>query len=111
MVEDLAVAPSAVQLFVPDGCLEVFFHFGAPWRTVDEGAGALHPRAMVGGQIVRSMAIRPTGRRHVGLGAESFARIVRLRFALGSQRAASRCPPVHRQGRTREPSVQHRSRL
>jgi len=50
------------QTIVPDGCLEMIFHYGDLYRQYTEnGNGLLQPRCFVIGQLTRPLEIEPTG--------------------------------------------------
>lgn len=62
LVESPASVPGAVETVVPDGCMEMIFHFGAPLSEAKAGlAPAVHPRAFVGGQIREAIDLHATG--------------------------------------------------
>ena len=54
--------PSVRQRVVPDGCMEMIFHYGDLYRQYFEnGSAILQPRAFIYGQISRFLEIEPTG--------------------------------------------------
>ncbi len=62
MVEDATAGDAAAEVVIPDGCMEMIFHFGTPFSSDVHGDNyAVHPRAFVGGQITQSIRIRPAG--------------------------------------------------
>ena len=51
------------QSIVPDGCMEMIFHYGDLYRQYTEsGNNLLQPRCFVIGQLTRPLDIEPTGR-------------------------------------------------
>lgn len=62
VVEAADPATLAPETVVPDGCMEMIFHFGSPFEAVHgNGPAERQPGGFVGGQITRSIVIRPTG--------------------------------------------------
>ncbi len=54
--------PPVKQRVVPDGCMEMIFHYGDPFRQYFEnGESLLQPRSFVFGQIKSYIEIAPTG--------------------------------------------------
>lgn len=52
----------AKQTIVPDGCMEMIFHYGSPYRQYTEnGNSILQPDCFVIGQLTRPLEIEPTG--------------------------------------------------
>lgn len=50
------------QRIVPDGCMEMIFHYGDLFRQyTEEGSSLIQPRSFVFGQITRQLEIAPTG--------------------------------------------------
>jgi len=50
------------QTIVPDGCMEMIFHYGDLYRQyTEEGRSIIQPRCFVIGQLTRPLAIAPTG--------------------------------------------------
>ena len=50
------------QRIIPDGCMEMIFHFGDPYRQFfEDGSCITQPRSFVFGQITRFIEIEPTG--------------------------------------------------
>lgn len=50
------------QRIVPDGCMEMIFHYGALYRQyLKDGSSLIQPRCFVFGQIVEPLEIEPTG--------------------------------------------------
>jgi AraC-like DNA-binding protein len=57
-----AQTTASKQRILPDGCMEMIFHFGDPYRQYfDDGTSILQPRSFVFGQISRYIEIEPTG--------------------------------------------------
>jgi AraC-like DNA-binding protein len=51
------------QRIVPDGCMEMIFHFGDPYKQyLSDGSVIIQPRCFVFGQITSPLDIEPTGR-------------------------------------------------
>lgn len=51
------------QRIVPDGCMELIFHYGDPYRQyLEDGSTILQPACFVFGQITAPLYIEPTGR-------------------------------------------------
>jgi AraC-like DNA-binding protein len=59
-----AAGEPAVERIVPDGCAEIIFQCGDPFRHValDGSPGPLQPRAFVAGVLSRFWLVQPTGR-------------------------------------------------
>jgi AraC-like DNA-binding protein len=50
------------QRIVPDGCMEMIFHYGDPYKQYfQDGTSILQPRCFVFGQITSPLEIAPTG--------------------------------------------------
>ena len=50
------------QSIVPDGCMEMIFHFGDLYRQyIENGDSIIQPRCFVIGQLTRPLEIEPTG--------------------------------------------------
>jgi AraC-like DNA-binding protein len=50
------------QTIVPDGCMEMIFHYGDPYKQyTEEGTTIIQPRCFVIGQLTRPLEIAPTG--------------------------------------------------
>lgn len=50
------------QTIVPDGCMEMIFHYGDLYRQyLEDGSSVLQPRCFVFGQLTRPLEIEPTG--------------------------------------------------
>ncbi|MDR2238115.1 MAG: helix-turn-helix domain-containing protein [Chryseobacterium sp.] len=50
------------QTIVPDGCMEMIFHYGDLYKQyMDDGSPILQPRSCVFGQLTRPLIIEPTG--------------------------------------------------
>ncbi len=50
-----------VQTIVPDGCMEMIFHYGDPYRQYTENGVIVQPRCFVIGQLTQPLEIEPTG--------------------------------------------------
>ena len=52
----------AKQRVLPDGCMEMIFHYGDPYRQYFENSTSLiQPRSFIYGQITKYIEIAPTG--------------------------------------------------
>lgn len=61
-MEDPAGEKSQPQTIVPDGHMEMIFHYGDLYKQyVDDGTAQEQPRAFVFGQLTRPLTIEPTG--------------------------------------------------
>ncbi|MEY8760286.1 DUF6597 domain-containing transcriptional factor [Chryseobacterium tongliaoense] len=50
------------QTIVPDGCMEMIFHYGDLYKQyMDNGDGIVQPRSCVFGQLTQPLEIEPTG--------------------------------------------------
>ncbi len=50
------------QRIVPDGCIEMIFHFGDLYKQyLEDGSSIIQPRSFVFGQIISYLDIEPTG--------------------------------------------------
>lgn len=50
------------QTIIPDGCMEMIFHYGDRYRQfMDDGSSIVQPRCFVFGQIITPLEIEPTG--------------------------------------------------
>lgn len=50
------------QTIVPDGCMEMIFHYGDLYRQyIEKGKSIIQPRCFVIGQLTRPLEIEPTG--------------------------------------------------
>ncbi len=50
-----------IQTIVPDGCMEMIFHYGDPYRQIlEDGEAVIQPRCFVFGQLTRPLRIQPT---------------------------------------------------
>lgn len=59
------------QSIVPDGCMEMIFHYGDHFRQyLEDGSAIQQPRCFVFGQITRPLLIEPTG--EIGILAARF---------------------------------------
>lgn len=65
-LEAPAEIPAQKQRIVPDGCIEMIFHFGDLYKQhLPDGTNLIQPRCFVFGQITESLEIEPTG--HTGI--------------------------------------------
>ncbi|HET9315577.1 MAG TPA: DUF6597 domain-containing transcriptional factor [Vicinamibacteria bacterium] len=72
-LEHRGEAPAADRI-LPDGCMELVFHLGQPFRALDGSVDAvLQPAAFLVGQMKRALRVRPS----------SDARVVGVRFRPG----------------------------
>ncbi|NND31466.1 MAG: AraC family transcriptional regulator [Saprospiraceae bacterium] len=54
------------QRIVPDGCMELIFHFGDPYLQYrNDGTTIVQPRSFVFGQITHALEIEPTGKTDI----------------------------------------------
>ncbi|ATN04910.1 AraC family transcriptional regulator [Chryseobacterium indologenes] len=54
--------PPEKQTIVPDGCMEMIFHYGDLYKQyLDNGNNIIQPRCFVIGQLTRPLEIEPTG--------------------------------------------------
>jgi AraC-like DNA-binding protein len=61
-LEEEAQPQPVCQRVVPDGCMELIFHYGDPYRQFFEnGTSIIQPRSFVFGQITNYIEIAPTG--------------------------------------------------
>lgn len=61
-LEDEASALPVRQRVVPDGCMEMIFHYGDLYRQyLEDGSSLIQPRSFVFGQITSFLEIEPTG--------------------------------------------------
>lgn len=61
-LEDAGHSKPEKQRVVPDGCMEMIFHYGDQYRQYfDNGSSYIQPRSFVFGQITRFLEIEPTG--------------------------------------------------
>jgi len=50
------------QIIVPDGCMEMIFHYGDLYRQyLENGTSIVQPKCFVFGQLTRPLEIEPTG--------------------------------------------------
>lgn len=50
------------QTIVPDGCMEMIFHYGDLYKQyVEDGQAVIQPRSCVFGQLTKPLVIEPTG--------------------------------------------------
>ncbi|KFF25919.1 helix-turn-helix domain-containing protein [Chryseobacterium vrystaatense] len=49
------------QTIVPDGCMEMIFHYGDLYKQYIDGAAVVQPRSCVFGQLTQPLKIEPTG--------------------------------------------------
>ncbi|MFA7445785.1 MAG: helix-turn-helix transcriptional regulator [Flavobacteriaceae bacterium] len=50
------------QTIVPDGCMEMIFHYGDLYKQYTENGSIIQPRCFVIGQLTRPLEIEPTGK-------------------------------------------------
>ncbi len=61
-LEGEAAAEPGRQRVLPDGCMEMIFHYGDLYRQYfEDGSSIIQPRSFVFGQITRFIEIAPTG--------------------------------------------------
>jgi len=61
-LENLKEETTEKQTIVPDGCMEMIFHFGDLYRQYAEnGKSIIQPKCFVIGQLTRPLKIEPTG--------------------------------------------------
>jgi AraC-like DNA-binding protein len=66
-----ATSVAEKQNIVPDGCMEMIFHYGDVYRQhLPDGGSIIQPRSFVFGQIISPLEIEPTG--HSGIIAARF---------------------------------------
>ena len=62
-LEDDGAGEPARQRIIPDGCMEMIFHYGDPYKQYfEDGRSVIQPRSFIFGQITRHLEIEPTGR-------------------------------------------------
>jgi len=62
MLESPAEAKPERQTIVPDGCMEMIFHYGDLYRQYrTDGSSIIQPRCFVIGQLTHPLEIEPTG--------------------------------------------------
>jgi AraC-like DNA-binding protein len=61
-LEDEGVEEPIRQRVVPDGCMEMIFHYGDLYRQYfEDGSSIIQPRSFIFGQITKYIEIEPTG--------------------------------------------------
>jgi AraC-like DNA-binding protein len=61
-LEDEGIGESVKQRVVPDGCMEMIFHYGDLYKQYfEDGSSILQPRSFVFGQITKYIEIAPAG--------------------------------------------------
>lgn len=61
-LEDDAQNEPVKQRVLPDGCMEMIFHYGDPYRQYfEDGSSITQPRSFLFGQITKYIEIAPTG--------------------------------------------------
>ncbi|MBV8327209.1 helix-turn-helix transcriptional regulator [Chryseobacterium sp.] len=60
-LENPKEANPQVQTIVPDGCMEMIFHYGDLYNQYIGGKAVLQPRSCVFGQLTEPLQIEPTG--------------------------------------------------
>lgn len=54
------------QTIVPDGCIEMIFHFGDPYRQyISKEKSLIQPKYFVIGQLTKPLVIQPTGKTDI----------------------------------------------
>ena len=62
-LEDEGSGEPVKQRIVPDGCIEMIFHYGDLFRQFfDDGTNVIQPRCFIFGQITKYIEIAPTGK-------------------------------------------------
>lgn len=61
ILEDPLNAASSVERIVPDGRMELIFHYGSPFERVNDESASVQTPGIVTGQIRKPLVIRPTG--------------------------------------------------
>ena len=62
-LEDDAKSEPVKQRVLPDGCMEMIFHYGDLYRQYfEDGTSTIQPRSFIYGQITKYIEIAPTGR-------------------------------------------------
>ncbi len=63
MLENAEKEISEKQTIVPDGCMEIIFHYGDLYKQyIDNKNSIIQPRCFVIGQLTRPLVIEPTGK-------------------------------------------------
>jgi len=61
-LDDKAQQEAVIQKVLPDGCMEMIFHYGDLYQQFfDDGSSIIQPRSFVFGQITKYIEIAPTG--------------------------------------------------
>jgi AraC-like DNA-binding protein len=61
-LDDEASAEPVKQRVVPDGCMEMIFHYGDLYQQFfEDGSSVIQPRSFIFGQITKYIEIAPTG--------------------------------------------------
>jgi len=61
-LEDEGLLEPVKQRVVPDGCMEMIFHYGDLYKQyLEDGSSIIQPRSFVFGQITKYLEIAPTG--------------------------------------------------
>ena len=62
-LDNQAQLQNEAQTIVPDGCMEMIFHYGGLYEqyVVEDSSWMIQPRCFVFGQLSRPLTIRPTG--------------------------------------------------
>ncbi|MGZ8552408.1 MAG: DUF6597 domain-containing transcriptional factor [Chitinophagaceae bacterium] len=61
-LEDDGIEQAVKQRVLPDGCMEMIFHYGDPYRQYfEDGSSIIQPKSFVFGQIISYIEIEPTG--------------------------------------------------
>jgi hypothetical protein len=61
ILEDPMNSSSAIERILPDGRMELVFHYGDPFERVNELGASIQSPGIVTGQIRKPILIRPTG--------------------------------------------------
>ncbi|HEX7846363.1 MAG TPA: helix-turn-helix transcriptional regulator [Chitinophagaceae bacterium] len=62
-LEDEASENPVTQRVLPDGCMEMIFHYGDLYRQYfEDGSSIIQPRSFIYGQITKYLEIAPTGK-------------------------------------------------
>lgn len=61
ILEDPLNSASSVERIVPDGRMELIFHYGSPFERVNDESASVQAPGIVTGQIRKPLLIRPTG--------------------------------------------------
>lgn len=59
---DDVIVPDSPDRVLPDGCMELIFHFGDPFQIVKKGVARLQDRSILFGQIESFVEMMPSGK-------------------------------------------------